>query len=80
MRPATWRHTVCWKEWAQFLCAKTDVANPSEGELPQNAKINETDNLGDEDPEDLGFEFDEDRDGEENDEDSAGKDVDIDDI
>lgn len=56
------------------------MANPSEGELPQNAKINETDNLGDEDPEDLGFEFDEDRDGEENDEDSIGKDVDIDDI
>ncbi|CAF9924973.1 MAG: Translation initiation factor 1A [Alectoria fallacina] len=50
------------------------------GELPQNAKINETDNLGEEDPEDLGFEFDEDRDGEENDEDSIGKDVDIDEI
>lgn len=59
---------------------KTDVANPSEGELPQNAKINETDNLSDENHEDLGFEFDEDRDEDENSEDGAGKDVDIDEI
>jgi len=44
------------------------------GELPENAKINETDTFGDQDDEGIGFEFDEDRD-----EESSGE-VDIDEI
>jgi len=44
------------------------------GELPENAKINETDTYGDETNEGIGFEFDEDRSG------SEGSDVDIEDI
>ncbi len=59
---------------------KTEVANAAEGELPQNAKINETDNLADKDHEDFGLEFDEDRDEDEKNEDRIGKDVDIDEI
>ena len=59
---------------------KTEVANAAEGELPQNAKINETDNLADKDHEDFGLEFYEDRDEDEKNEDRIGKDVDIDEI
>jgi translation initiation factor 1A len=44
------------------------------GELPENAKINETDTFGDQDDEGMGFEFDEDRDGD------SENDVDIDEI
>jgi translation initiation factor 1A len=44
------------------------------GELPDSAKINETDTYGDEGGEGIGFEFDEDRDG------SDASDVDIEDI
>lgn len=44
------------------------------GELPENAKINETDTYGDETNEGIGFEFDEDRSG------SEASDVDIEDI
>jgi hypothetical protein len=44
------------------------------GELPENAKINETDTFGDQDDEGMGFEFDEDRDGD------SDNDVDIDEI
>ena len=47
------------------------------GELPENAKINETDTY-EQDHEGIGFEFDEDRD--ESDDDKDGKEVDIDDI
>ncbi|CAF9920173.1 MAG: Eukaryotic translation initiation factor 1A, X-chromosomal [Gomphillus americanus] len=45
----------------------------SYGELPNDAKINETDTYGHEDGEGIGFEFDEDRDSEEGD-------IDVDDI
>jgi translation initiation factor 1A len=44
------------------------------GELPENAKINETDTYGDEGNEGVGFEFDEERSG------SDASDVEIDDI
>jgi len=44
------------------------------GELPENAKINETDTFGDQDDEGMGFEFDEDREGD------SDNDVDIDEI
>jgi translation initiation factor 1A len=44
------------------------------GELPENAKINETDTYGDEAHEGIGFEFDEDRSG------SEASEVDIEDI
>jgi len=44
------------------------------GELPESAKINETDTYGDEGQEGMGFEFDEDRSG------SDSSDVDIEDI
>jgi translation initiation factor 1A len=44
------------------------------GELPENAKINETDTYGDENQDGVGFEFDEDRSG------SDESDVDIEDI
>jgi translation initiation factor 1A len=47
------------------------------GELPENAKINETDTYGDEGDQGIGFEFDEDR---SESEDGDGKEVDIDDI
>lgn len=51
------------------------------GELPETAKINETDNFGGGEDGDCGFEFDEDRDSESGDEGGAGgKEVDIDDI
>jgi len=52
------------------------------GELPENAKINETDTYGDQGDEGIGFEFDEDRDSEDEDEvDGTGKkEIDIDDI
>jgi translation initiation factor 1A len=46
------------------------------GELPDNAKINETDTYGEEGNEGIGFEFDEDRDSSDGD----GKDIEIDDI
>ena len=45
----------------------------SYGELPNDAKINETDTYGHEDGEGIGFEFDEDRD-------SDDGDIDVDDI
>ena len=51
------------------------------GELPESAKINETDTYGDQGDGDCGFEFDEDRDS---DSDAAGgaggKEIEIDDI
>lgn len=50
------------------------------GELPESAKINETDTYGPGDEGDCGFEFDEDRDSESEDGAAGGKDVDIDDI
>ncbi|KAI3397337.1 hypothetical protein diail_10995 [Diaporthe ilicicola] len=51
------------------------------GELPETAKINETDNFGGGEDGDCGFEFDEDRDSESDDAGAAGgKEVDIDDI
>jgi translation initiation factor 1A len=51
------------------------------GELPENAKINETDTYGDQGDEGIGFEFDEDRDDSSEEEDAKdGKDIDIDDI
>ncbi|KAJ8113707.1 hypothetical protein OPT61_g4228 [Boeremia exigua] len=52
------------------------------GELPENAKINETDTYGDQGDEGIGFEFDEDRDSEDEDDvDGTGKkEIDIDDI
>ncbi|KAI9695396.1 MAG: Translation initiation factor 1A [Bogoriella megaspora] len=46
------------------------------GELPESAKINETDTYGHEGDEGIGFEFDEDRD----EEDSDDKDIDVDEI
>ncbi|EUC42038.1 hypothetical protein COCMIDRAFT_29267 [Bipolaris oryzae ATCC 44560] len=52
------------------------------GELPENAKINETDTYGDQGDEGIGFEFDEDRDDSDSDEAEGGgkKEIDIDDI
>lgn len=52
------------------------------GELPESAKINETDTYGPNDEGECGFEFDEDRDSESETEgaNAGGKDVDIDDI
>lgn len=51
------------------------------GELPETAKINETDTFGGEQDGDCAFEFDEDRDSDSGDEAGAGgKEVDIDDI
>ncbi|KAI0897325.1 hypothetical protein F4806DRAFT_461710 [Annulohypoxylon nitens] len=51
------------------------------GELPESAKINETDTYGPNDEGDCGFEFDEDRDSESDGEAApGGKEVDIDDI
>ncbi|KUI57606.1 Eukaryotic translation initiation factor 1A [Cytospora mali] len=51
------------------------------GELPETAKINETDTFGGAEDGDCGFEFDEDRDSESGEEGGAGgKEVDIDDI
>lgn len=48
------------------------------GELPENAKINETDTYGDQGDEGIGFEFDEDRDDSDDSDDK--KELDIDDI
>ena len=45
------------------------------GELPESAKINETDTYGRDEDEAIGFEFDEDRDSEE-----SGKEIDVDEI
>jgi translation initiation factor 1A len=62
------------------------VANPPSrkayGELPDTAKINETDTFGPNEDGDCGFEFDEDRDSESEGEGGAGgaKEVAIDDI
>jgi translation initiation factor 1A len=52
------------------------------GELPENAKINETDTYGDQGDEGIGFEFDEDRDDSDSSEEEGGKkkEIDIDDI
>ncbi|KAH6630225.1 hypothetical protein B0J18DRAFT_363772 [Chaetomium sp. MPI-SDFR-AT-0129] len=50
------------------------------GELPDNAKINETDTFGPNEDGDCGFEFDEDRDSESEGEGAGGKEVVIDDI
>ncbi|OAG05106.1 eukaryotic translation initiation factor 1A, X-chromosomal [Paraphaeosphaeria sporulosa] len=50
------------------------------GELPENAKINETDTYGDQGDEGIGFEFDEDRDDSDDSDDKDGKELDIDDI
>lgn len=52
----------------------------SYGELPESAKINETDTFGAEGDGDCGFEFDEDRDSESDEAPNGGKEVDIDDI
>merc|ERR1712230_322653 len=49
------------------------------GELPESAKINETDTYGQEGDGDCNFEFDEDR-SESEDEDGKGKEIDVDDI
>ena len=49
------------------------------GELPENAKINETDTYGDQGEEGMGFEFDND-DRSDSEEGEGGKDLDIDDI
>jgi translation initiation factor 1A len=49
------------------------------GELPESAKINETDTYGQEGDGDCNFEFDEDR-SDESDDDEKGKDIEIDDI
>ncbi|KAI2617092.1 hypothetical protein GGR54DRAFT_212098 [Hypoxylon sp. NC1633] len=50
------------------------------GELPESAKINETDTYGPGDEGECGFEFDEDRDSESDGGAAGGKEVDIDDI
>ncbi|KAH6646996.1 putative eukaryotic translation initiation factor 1A [Truncatella angustata] len=50
------------------------------GELPESAKINETDTYGPNEDGECNFEFDEDRDSEDDDEGAAGKDIEIDDI
>jgi translation initiation factor 1A len=52
------------------------------GELPENAKINETDTYGDQGDEGIGFEFDEDRDDSDSSDAEGGgkKELDIDDI
>ncbi|KAL2269491.1 hypothetical protein VTJ83DRAFT_1675 [Remersonia thermophila] len=53
------------------------------GELPDNAKINETDTFGGDNDGDYGFEFDEDRDESDSDDEggpSTGKEISIDDI
>lgn len=50
------------------------------GELPENAKINETDTYGDQGDEGIGFEFDEDRDESDSDAEKGGKELDIDEI
>jgi len=49
------------------------------GELPESAKINETDTYGQEGDGDCNFEFDEDR-SDESDDGKGGKDIDVDDI
>jgi translation initiation factor 1A len=64
------------------LIAAVDTADEARslkayGELPENAKINETDTYGDQGDEGIGFEFDEDRDESDS---GDGKEVDIDDI
>lgn len=70
----------------EFLCSLKYTADEARslkayGELPETAKINETDNFGGGEDGDCGFEFDEDRDSESGDEGGAGgKEVDIDDI
>ena len=50
------------------------------GELPENAKINETDTYGDQGDEGIGFEFDEDRDDSSDAGANGAKDIDVDDI
>jgi len=50
------------------------------GELPESAKINETDTYGQEGDGDCNFEFDEDRSDESDDDGKAGKEIDVDDI
>jgi hypothetical protein len=50
------------------------------GELPDTAKINETDTFGPNEDGDCGFEFDEDRDSEDEAGGAGGKDIEIDDI
>lgn len=52
----------------------------SYGELPESAKINETDTFGAEGDGDCGFEFDEDRDSESDEAPNGGKEIEIDDI
>jgi translation initiation factor 1A len=69
-----------------FLLLTLDTADEARslkayGELPENAKINETDTYGDQGDEGIGFEFDEDRDDSDDDADGTGKkEIDIDDI
>jgi translation initiation factor 1A len=68
---------------AVLTCTIADEARSLKayGELPENAKINETDTYGDQGDEGIGFEFDEDRDDSESDEAEGGKkEIDIDDI
>jgi len=50
------------------------------GELPESAKINETDTYGQEGDGDCNFEFDEDRSDESDDDGKGGKEVDVDEI
>lgn len=50
------------------------------GELPESAKINETDTYGQEGDGDCNFEFDEDRSESDDDEGGKGKEIDVDDI
>ena len=64
------------------VCANTRKSDADEarslkayGELPETAKINETDTYNNEDNEGIGFEFDEDRD-----ESDGAKEIDVDEI
>jgi translation initiation factor 1A len=68
-------------------CANASTADEARslkayGELPENAKINETDTYGDQGDEGIGFEFDEDRDDSDSSDAEGGgkKELDIDDI
>lgn len=66
-----------------YICLCADVLTylfpPPSGELPEHAKINETDTYGDGGEGDVGFEFDEERD-ESSDEGGNAGDIAIDDI
>lgn len=73
----TYTHT---HTYVHLLCTRTDIpSSPPTGELPEHAKINETDTYGDGGEGDVGFEFDEERD-ESSDEGGNAGDIAIDDI